>query len=198
LSVALEQRANLTKIALKLTKYLYRTYLSPSTWSTPCAPDSKHNNALYLPPALILPLRCRHGAGLRTERGGLQTKKKFFSCLGAAYGVCALRLRADVGVGVGLGVGVGVGVGGLSLFSRPTSSESFHFFRPRNDFSRRKKRIFLSPKLRCRTVEKLPSGLRTHERRLGAVVGTKKSSGRAMFNMNKEGHVHLVNQFYSK
>jgi hypothetical protein len=89
LSVALEQRENLTKIALKLTEYLYRTYLSPSTWSTPCAPDSKHNNALYLPPALILPLRCRHGAGVRTERGGLQTKKKIFSRLGAAYGVRA-------------------------------------------------------------------------------------------------------------
>jgi hypothetical protein len=32
---ALELREILTKIALKLTKYLYRTYLSPSTLSTP-------------------------------------------------------------------------------------------------------------------------------------------------------------------
>jgi hypothetical protein len=112
--------------ALKLTEYLYRTWLSPSTLSTPSAPDSKHNNALYLPPALILPLRCRHGAGLRTERDGSQTKKKekktfLFSRLGAAYGVHA-PFRVDVGVGVGVGV-----VPGLVVAERVTNSHGRRF-----------------------------------------------------------------------
>jgi hypothetical protein len=90
----LEFREILTKIALKLTEYLYRTWLSPSTLSTPCAPNSKHNNALHLPSASILPLRCRHGAGLRKQRGGRRRRKKkfLFSRLGAAYGVRALTV----------------------------------------------------------------------------------------------------------
>jgi hypothetical protein len=100
-SFCLGTRENLTKIALKLAKYLSRTYLSPSTLPTPCAPDSKHNNAFYLPPALILPLRCRHGAGLRTERGGLQTKTNFLTprgCLWRARSVFELTLALALGL----------------------------------------------------------------------------------------------------
>jgi hypothetical protein len=162
----------LAKFALKLTKYLYRTWLSPSTLSTPCAPDSKHNNALHLPPALILPLRFRHGAGLRIERGSLQTKKKLSHASGLPM-ACALSVF-DLALASALK---------SSQFPHPTGllkAFTFSGIEKKTNFRR--------------TIFSL---LRTHERRLGAVVGTKKSSGRAMLTMNEE-HVHLVSQFYSK